>query len=119
MTQMHGALIQVADELTKPALRSAAPLICCFMKCGTMQSDCRQGPSYLAESNGALEAFKKLNNCMQGVHSLIAEVTGWNILSPIVTAVHTILNVPQPMTLAAARKVAPAESTSANSKKRN
>ena len=57
---------------------------------------------------------------MQAVHVLVAELTGINLMTPITNAVHTVTNVPQPMSLAAARKVSAAGSNSASaiSKKR-
>lgn len=56
---------------------------------------------------------------LQALHVLVAELTGFNLMTPIASAVHTVTNVPQPMSLAAARKVTPAGSAvpSAISKK--
>lgn len=55
------------------------------------------------------------------MHCLVVDITGFNIMTPISAAVHTVTNVPQPLKVLAMAKSAAADSsaTSAHSKKKN
>jgi hypothetical protein len=76
---------------------------------------CASGIASLTEWQDLTRVLLKI------LHSLLVDITGFNIMTPISAAVHTVTNVPRPLKVSAMAKTAAADSssTSANSKKKN